>query len=190
MNEHEYVSIISNSEKDTYIKCYRKYHINKNYKKIYDHLIAEKIIFDSETDNYLEKCISNKSKLVLDEDNYYLNFLNIKFPRNLDGFIVNNYVTNIIRVFNKLSSNGYNIKYNYGFTQFSLYNLQLSVTTKNILEKELKKKSKEEINKKLSIIESVEIIPYFQYNTQSDFVLDALNTPIIINFDSRPNLFV
>jgi hypothetical protein len=124
--------------------------------------------------------------------------LNIKFPRNLDGFIVNNYFNNIIRLFNKLSSNGYNIKYNYGFIQFSLYNLHLSINNnklrnaiiENIFKKELKKSSREEYNKKLLIIESVDIIPYFLYDTQSDFVLDALNTPIVINFDSRPNLFV
>jgi hypothetical protein len=37
--------------------------------------------------------------------------VNIKFPRNLHGFIVNNYISNVIRLFNKLSLNGYNIKF-------------------------------------------------------------------------------
>jgi len=199
MNEHDYVSIITDGEKDTFIKSYRKFHITKNYKKIYDHLIAEKIIFDSDLDDYFRKLLlsSEQSKLVLDEENYYLNFLNIKFPRTADGYIKYEYVTIIVRLLTKLMSIGYSVKYNYGFEKINVYNIPISIVnihnTPNTYNKNKDSKdcnaSKDsnEINRKLLIIESIEIIPYFEYDTQCDFVLNALNTPIILNFDSRPN---
>ena len=205
MNEHDFVSIITDGDKDTFIKRYRKFHINKNYKKIYDHLIAEKIIFDSDLDDYFRKLLlsSEQSKLVLDEENYYLNFLNIKFPRTADGYIKYEYVLIIVRLLTKLMSIGYSVKYNYGFEKFNVYNTPISIiniqNTPNTLNTYNKNKDSKdgkgckdskdsnEINRTLLIIESVEIIPYFEYDTQCDFVFNALNTPIILNFDSRPN---
>jgi len=202
MNEHDYVSIITDIDKEKYIMNYRKNYIFINYKNMCEYLSNEKIIFDSDLNNYICKLSSDISKLVIDDDNNnYLNFLNIKFPRNEHGFIIKNYLIHVIELFTKLMSNGYNVKYNYSYQNFNICNSAFSFTNlsellnrnqennviiSNVFEKELKRFSKEDIAKKLLIIDSVDIIPYFTYDTQCDFVLDALTTPIVINFDSRP----
>lgn len=186
MNEHDLIAIISDEDKDIYIEKYNKILISRNYRKIYNILRENECFFDSDLDNYFSKNLENKSKLVLDKDGYYLNFINLKFPRNVNNcFVYRKYIIKLKEMLRKLFTIGFNIVYKINIVKFNNYDSCFSnFVTQNVITNDTN------AEKKMFIIDALEITPYNVFDEQSTFYWNAIQTPIIVNFDTRYNLII